>query len=364
MTFPPGRAGVDHAPFAPGHHQGVFYAIQYFRGIASLMVLLYHAGYDLNLITEQGRPHWLASGVDIFFVISGFVMVASTSNRAVTARGFLASRIARVVPIYWLATLAMVAILAVRGKDLPGIGEVFQSFLFIFYFNERVQDTSPILGPGWTLNYEIYFYLVFAALIWLPVAKRIAVMAVLFMVITSLRPLVPSDHAFLTRMTSPIPLEFVAGMVIGHYRARIMRAPVALGVAAILLGFGALALLDPPLPRVAFFAPPAVLIVLGGVILERQFGRRRFGPLGALGDISYSLYLTHPLLLAVFIPITVPPHLAVPLGALIVAASIGIGFATYRWVELPATRAARRLLGGPRSPSPSRGATEMKPTAD
>lgn len=335
------------------------------------MVLLYHAGYDLNLITEGTRPHWLASGVDIFFVVSGFVMVASTADRPVAARHFLASRVARVVPIYWLATLAMIAIIAVRGQALPSLREVALSFLFIFYFNERVQDTSPILGPGWTLNYEIYFYLVFAALLRLPVTRRIALMALLFVAITALRPIVPPDSAFLVRMTSPIPLEFVAGMVIGHYRARIMRAPAVLGVAAIGIAFAALALLDPPLPRVAFFAPPAVLIVLGSVILERHVSRRKLGALGQLGDISYSLYLTHPLLLAMLVPISIVPGGvldgplggALPLGLMIVAGSIALGFAAYHWVEVPATRVARRLLGGAR-PTPPRDNTELAARRD
>ncbi|OWK32370.1 acyltransferase family protein [Sphingomonas mucosissima] len=352
MTTLTGRSAADRAPFVPGHHDGVFLSIQYLRGIASVMVLLYHAGYDLNLITEGSRPHWLASGVDIFFVVSGFVMVASTAQRPVTARRFLASRIARVVPIYWVATLAMIAILAFRGQTLPSLREVALSFLFIFYFNERAQDTSPILGPGWTLNYEIYFYLVFAALIRLPVTMRIALMGVLFVAITALRPIVPADSAFLTRMTSPIPLEFVAGMVIGHYRARIMQAPALLGVAAIAIAFAALALLNPPLPRVAFFAPPAVLIVLGGVILERHVGQRRLGALGLLGDTSYSLYLTHPLLLALLIPISAAPDQVLPLGVVIVAGSIALGFAAYYWVEVPTTRAARRLLGGARPKPP------------
>lgn len=363
MTSPSERRGTDRAPFVIGHHDGVFLSIQYLRGIASLMVLLYHTGYDLNLITEGSRPHWLAAGVDIFFVVSGFVMVASTATRSVTAQAFLASRIARVVPIYWLATIVMIGILAFRGQAIPSMKEVALSFLFIFYFNERAQDTSPILGPGWTLNYEIYFYLVFAALIRLPIARRIAVMAVLFVAVAALRPLAPSDNAFLTRMTSPIPLEFVAGMVIGYHRARIMRAPAIVGLAAFGLSFAALALLDPPLPRVAFFAPPAVLIVFGGVVLERFVGQRQIGFLGSLGDSSYSLYLTHPLLLAALTPISIAPHLALPLGFLIVAGSIIIGFAAYYWVEVPATRTARRVLGGARMRPAVKGAG-MTPTVD
>ncbi|WP_158212195.1 acyltransferase family protein [Sphingomonas dokdonensis] len=342
------RRDARRAPFDGGHGGGVFLSIQYLRGLASLMVLLYHAGYDLGLITEGSRPHWLASGVDIFFVVSGFVMVTATADRPVTARRFLASRIARVVPIYWLATLAMIAILALRGQMLPTLGEVAFSFLFIFYFNARVQDTSPILGPGWTLNYEIYFYLVFAALLRVPVLGRIAIMALLFVAITALRPVVPADSAFLVRVTSPIPLEFVAGMVIGYGRGRLMQAPAALGAALIGIAFAALSLLDPPLPRVAFFAPPAVLIVLGGVMLERHIGRRHIGLLGRLGDVSYSLYLTHPLLLAMLTPITVAAAWVWPLGIAIVLGSVALGFAAYNWVEVPTTRAARRLLGGVR----------------
>ena len=327
---------------APRH---AYQSIQYLRAIAALMVLAYHVGQNVGLLDDGPvRPHWLAAGVDIFFVISGFVMVVSTEARPITAGRFLQLRMVRIVPLYWLCTLLFPLILLVRGQALPGWDEILKSLFFIFYTNPRSGDASPIVNVGWTLNYEMVFYLVFAALIAVPVRRRIAIMAVLFALICCARPFVPEDNGFLFRMTSPHPLEFVAGMAIGAGRVLLHRLPGWLGLAVMALALAGLATIDSPFSRVIHFAPFSALIVLGAAMSEPVWLRRPLGWMGRLGDASYSLYLTHALVLAAVEPLAVPPPLRLVVAAGIALLCVATAFLFFFGFERPFSRLAKRRL--------------------
>jgi exopolysaccharide production protein ExoZ len=341
------KAGPVTASAAAGT-QPVFGSVQYLRAVAAFMVLLYHALGRFHFIQEGAvRPHWLSAGVDIFFVISGFVMVVSTDRRKPSGPRFFKERVARIVPLYWLVTGVFLLIMAAQRRALPDPGEIAKSLFFLFYTNPRTHEPSPIITAGWTLNYEMLFYLVFACLLWLPTMRRIAVMAALFLCLTALRPFVPHDNAFLFRMSSPHPLEFVAGMVLAQMRHRLLALPPALGPAAILAGFVGLALIDSPFTRVVHFGPCAVAIAAGTIICE-QMARRTIAPLKLLGDASYSLYLTHPLLLELLPLPAVTMGLAARLGSALatILASTLLALAFYRGFELPTIHLFRRRLRG------------------
>ncbi|SFS11006.1 acyltransferase family protein [Sphingomonas jatrophae] len=323
-----------------------FRSVQYLRAVAAAMVMLYHVGYAFALLRDHPlRPHWLAAGVDIFFVISGFVMVLSTERREISGGRFLKERLARVVPLYWLVTGVFVAIMAAQGRVLPDVEEIAKSLLFIFYDNPRTHEPSPIVTAGWTLNYELFFYLVFALLIRLATPLRIGAMAALFLGLAALRQFVPHDDALLFRMTSPQPLEFVAGMALAYQRHLLLRLPPALGTAALGAGFVGLALIDSGFSRVVHFAPCATLIVAGTIACERLLRTDR--PLARLlGDSSYSLYLTHPLVLEALPAGMVPPTWRLAGAAATLLACLGVSLAFYRWFELPSLRFFRRRLKG------------------
>jgi exopolysaccharide production protein ExoZ len=104
-------------------------------------------------------------GVDIFFVISGFIMVYTTQSHHVGPFSFFVNRVVRIVPIYWLLTLAVFT-LAVIAPHLLGAtraapSELLKSLLFI-PFAKSNGAVQPILFLGWTLNYEMFFYMLFA----------------------------------------------------------------------------------------------------------------------------------------------------------------------------------------------------------
>lgn len=336
---PTGLQGADKS-------QDVFVSVQYLRGLAALMVLLYHVGFAFSFLTDElSRPHWLAAGVDIFFLISGFVMVVSTQRREIGGLRFIKERLARIVPLYWLVTAIFLAILAVQGRSLPSLEEVAKSLTFVFTMNPRVHEAMPVLVAGWTLNYEMIFYLLFALLIAVPLPGRIVAMASIFLVLCAFRRFVSPEDALLFRLTSPQPLEFVAGMALAYVRHRLCRLPVFVGGAVLVAGFVALALVDSPFTRVVHFAPCATLIMAGTVICERKV-RSDWRMPKLLGDSSYSLYLTHGLLLELFATASLAPLWRLAGAIAMLAASIALSFAFFRWVEVPCLQFFRRRLKG------------------
>ena len=112
--------------------------IQYLRALAALSVVWGHSLYSIQGVAQQlGAPWFGASGVDLFFVISGFIMVVTTDRADVTPLRFLALRIVRVVPLYWLATLAWIACTALAESTAYPPGAIIKSLLFV-----------PYLSPG------------------------------------------------------------------------------------------------------------------------------------------------------------------------------------------------------------------------
>jgi hypothetical protein len=150
-----------------------FLAIQVLRAVAALLVVLLHAFETWGERVDPAAPgvNWDngAAGVDIFFIISGFVMVIS-SRRLVDQAGawliFLRHRVVRIVPLYWLLTTAkIVAVLVLGGVVLRtslDFKSVAGSYLFL-PVTDSAGHFRPVLPVGWTLTYEFLFYLLFAA---------------------------------------------------------------------------------------------------------------------------------------------------------------------------------------------------------
>ena len=149
-------------------------SIQALRAIAALLVTLGHLEHEaasLPAATTGYAPILVdltGAGVDLFFVISGFVMVYASHDLFATpdaARRFLTRRIARIVPIYWLVTTLFLAIMAashVLSSAPPTWSEIAKSYLFVPYMPHGGEVMQPVYKLGWTLNYEMFFYAVFA----------------------------------------------------------------------------------------------------------------------------------------------------------------------------------------------------------
>jgi exopolysaccharide production protein ExoZ len=271
--------------------------IQFLRAIAALMVVWHHAREQLTVLKTYFPGESGPSGVDLFFVISGFIMVVTTSRKRVSSLDFLLRRVVRVVPLYWLLTLSVVALAVVapqllRSTDISA-SHVVQSLLFIPHLSPSHPGTNwPVLVPGWTLNYEMFFYVLFAISLLLNLHLRFAAMAVLLggLVLCGLL-LGPLNAPVFATYTSPLLLEFLVGAMLGRLwlADRVLRSTWG---AALCLVVG-LALL---LWRDAPYAPLAQILGSGLVVagaLSPRFREWRNRPMLVLGDASYSIYLTH-----------------------------------------------------------------------
>ncbi|WHO73326.1 acyltransferase [Rhizobium sp. BT03] len=281
--------------------------LQYLRAIAALMVVYFHAILQLakvNPAVDATAFVYGETGVDIFFVLSGLVMWLTTSGRAVSPIDFARRRIKRIVPLYWLATLfsAVVALVApsLLKSTVFDLPHAIASLFFLPWANAADPSTiTPVVVPGWTLNYEMFFYLVFALLLPLSEARRIPAMFAVFAAILIACRLLPETTA--TRFYGePIILEFLAGAVLGWlYRQKVL-LPNRWAWAALAIGFAFLLIneaLMPPASRFYAWGIPAIFIVYGAVSID--FSRLPVLTwLNYLGDCSYSIYITHAFTLA------------------------------------------------------------------
>lgn len=347
-------------------------SIQYLRGVAALMVVVFHLLPQLHRMGYEGYwPDWLAGGVDIFFVISGFIMWLTTAGTSVSAGAFYAKRIVRIVPLYWLLTSVAVAVLLAAPQLLQSTTydswHVLASYLFIPAVRPGTDDINPVLHPGWTLNLEMFFYLLFGLALQLPERLRLAAMTAALGGLVCLGWLVqpsqpPAGNVYLAFFTLDILLEFLAGMYLGKlYLSGRLPASRGAGWALAIAGFAMMALLLETWPghsRLLVLGLPAVCIVLGALMLERSGSVPRLSWPLLLGDASYSIYLSHSMTLSAMGQAwrrlggaQLPGGLALfCLAGLAVA--ILAGLATYRIAEQPATRYFKRRLT--RSPSPAR----------
>ncbi len=327
------------------------WSIQYLRAAAALMVVLFHAQGMASEYFGARAPSFGAAGVDIFFVISGFIMWTTTASGSITPLSFIQHRILRIVPLYWTITLLLYFgwfIFRDRAA-LPPVADLIQSLLFIPYFSTRSGEIQPLLIAGWTLNFEMFFYLVFAGGLLQSRLRRLLFVGAVLCGLVSLRLWVPPATAMALTYTSPLMIEFAIGCLIGiAYENRALPRSAIIVCAAVLLiaaGLGtlfatmSLSAADISAYRFVCWGLPAALIVIGGICLEPQLRHWRLPAL--LGDASYSIYLTHSVALAALKNVVVFAGGALGLTATILfliagcLLSTATGVAVYYLVEKP-----------------------------
>jgi exopolysaccharide production protein ExoZ len=330
-------------------------AVQALRAVAAIAVAMVHFSdirYQLDGVNAQWLPLYpLASGVDLFFVISGFIMVYS-SERLFAAPGgswtFTTRRIARIVPLYWLVTL-----IAIPVMQRPATAAtVAKSLLFIPY-PDGVSTFVPLLGVGWTLNFEMLFYALFAVAVAWPRRTAVPALGIVLAGAVLTSALVPSLPLLLRYWSDPIVLEFVFGMTIAVLYRRKISLPIAarcclLALAAVAVWFSA-PVMPPSGYRALLWGCPAAAMVAGAVLGTPMRNTGQFAELLRLtGDSSYSIYLIHPLVGAAVLLSWHYSHFlfsSAVVCALGMAGSIGTAIFVFLLFERPTTVALRHLLG-------------------
>ena len=255
-------------------------SIQVLRALAALAVLTYHVPIELSsrLGLHDVVPRFLigAAGVDLFFVISGFIIVYASEmlfGRWDAPYVFFVRRLVRIVPLYWACTGLIVAYWMIARVDFNSIdisfGAIIGSFLFLPYPRPS-GGMMPVIMLGWTVNYEMFFYAAFAGVIFLSRRRTVLTVITLFVAIVMagqvFKPLPPT----ITFWSDPIILEFCFGMLIAAAYREGMRLPRVAAIALILAGaFGYLASglwSGYAGSRVIEWGMPATAIVAGSVL--------------------------------------------------------------------------------------------------
>lgn len=343
------------------------------RAIAALAVVYFHTTSEagLNLPVNIG-----GHGVDVFFVISGFIIAyigARTPDR------FFVRRLIRVVPFYWAATLVVFGAAALAPHLLRTTrADAVQLLCSLFFIPRETSyaGTVPTLVLGWSLNYEMYFYVVFALALAsaprrAPIVCSVAIAAIAMTIGVS-----GVSHPSVRFYARPLVFEFTFGVGVYYLFAAAERhlewlaarpslrwvlwsvalgAVAAIGVEEYHATFG--------LPRFLVAGVPALLLVLSALLLERAYGVSASSPAVFLvGESSYILYLIHPYVIYGLMrttgvhraALTWPATIGLVLG--LMAASTIAAIAIHLWFERPIIAALRRrwLTSGTARPSRSR----------
>jgi exopolysaccharide production protein ExoZ len=312
-----------------------------------------------------GRLGWL--GVILFFVISGFIMVAITGRERFAAGEFLRRRVIRIVPMYWGATLiaAALALLAPQmfKTTVYDTGQLLLSLLFVPFYNPASGGIHPLYKLGWTLNYEIFFYLCFALLAFFGARARVVWLTLGFTALALLGVLVEPDAAVVQFYTSFMPLAFCAGAWLGlmTLEGRLGRLPrlalygaALLGLAGLVEGFAVdRGVMEDGLAFAGLVTFASALVLLA-VRLEACIPHMAL--LERIGDASYSIYLVHiyevAILAALAFRLLDPADLRADYGVAVLSVAGGViaGLLLYRFVEQPVLRFFSRHAGARREP--------------
>ena len=338
--------------------------IQVLRFFAAVAVVAFHAwgvAPDGFKVAEGAVSFGLSyggRGVDLFFVISGFIIFYATQSAKLAhaelmPAEFLRRRVERIVPLYFF-TIVAVTILATTLPATFGTPgwytprHILKSLAFIAFTDGEM----PVIYVGWSLEYEMYFYLTVAALmaltrdVWRHIVVIFSVVA-----IAGQTPGVSTALGNYAFFADPMILEFVLGVIVGcvfiHGRVS-WQMPVAAACAIATL------LITDPASRVVVSGIPAACLVAAAAYVSR----RRVDPswperaLARLGDASYSIYLAQVqtvslacTTIAAAFP-SIPPLLLIVVTCGIVVA---LGLALNIVVERPLLKLCRRI-GRPRPP--------------
>jgi exopolysaccharide production protein ExoZ len=306
------------APRAGVVSDRVFQHIQLLRFVAAAAVVLFHANASAAFYLEEeglAALQYGKYGVDLFFVISGFVIYL-TAREESDARAFLARRIRRIVPLYWLITIALPFAAALglsASTDWTDPARLTQSLAFVSFS----QGNWPVLYVGWSVEFEMVFYVLTALSI--AVSRRpwdVLLCCLSFLVVLGAPPLL---------------LEFTFDVLVGQFLVS-RQIPWA-GVAVLAI------LLYAPNERVIFAGIPAAAIVALAVAADlRRRQRKISGTLLTFGDASYSIYLVHTLMISAAAKAMLALSPTMTIGLMIpilAAAGLLCGLLTYYYVERP-----------------------------
>lgn len=328
----------------------MYISVQYLRALAALFVLLAHVSFKLethsvNLISEYKIGSY---GVDLFFIISGFIMCLTADKKKSTFIKFMRSRLIRIIPLYWVLSFVALIIFLFDPSLVNSSGgqtSIWASFTLM------PNGDKYLINNGWTLSYEFFFYFVFS--LFIPFRFWHKIITILVLLVLSLSGIFfDIENSYLRLMTSSLLLEFVMGML--SYKL-IFSIRIS-SFFSILFIFSSLGLLfyvngldvwgkDFFIGRALYAGLPMMLLFIGLVSIERFMPKNRF--LYNIGMSSYSLYLLHPFVLSAvtvcFSLLDLMSHFYLYFFSMLCVSCIS-GWICYRYIELPLDKRIKDLI--------------------
>lgn len=279
-------------------------SIQYMRAIAVLLVMFYHATWKGEVYsgTSWDWFNFGIAGVDLFFIISGYIMCYTASRKPTGIYKFMKARFTRIIPLYWTLTLVTLVIYLIVPDKINSTGgdtSILHSFTLL------PTDAKYLIQNGWTLSYEFFFYIIFSVGLIFSGTKRHLIPAVILTILAIAGQLLKPDNVYLGFMTNPILIEFVMGIAVFRLMKR-YEFPKQIGVALCLSSiflFAGVSYWGETGDRVIDYGIPCLLLFIGLINLEHELQQNKHNPLsrvmGKVGDSSYSAYLIHPFVLVI-----------------------------------------------------------------
>lgn len=327
----------------------MIYSVQYLRGFAALMVVLHHieikGGQYRNSALDGYHIGYF--GVDLFFIISGFIMCHTTWNKDISFSKFMIARVTRILPLYWLITSAALVVFMIAPWLVNaggGITSIWASYLL------APNGTRYLVDNGWTLRYEFFFYLIFAVSLIIKSNQRGLMITAIITFLTFSGFTIQPEISWGRFLLDKLLLEFVMGIFAFH----ILQKKILTNAAALLLlTGGGIALImqnlygeiETPFQRVVSGGLPMLCIFIGMVRCESLFLQRRNNVFlkifERLGASSFSLYLVHPFVLspiAIALKKMVLSQHATLFTLLLLSLAIIAGWLCYQFIEQPLHR--------------------------
>jgi exopolysaccharide production protein ExoZ len=341
-----------------------YVGIQSLRFVAAALVLISHITFVIHERLDNTLAIWDKGtvGVYLFFAISGFVMIKATEKAPLDWIDFIKRRTIRVAPLYWLATTIKLAVVMMSPQlalhSAFDVTHALSSYLFFQHPNQN-GEMSPLHAVGWTLNYEMFFYLALATCLAFKLNAVMTLTALFSLMAAAFSTTDLNGHPIIRAYLMPISLQFILGCWIAkistYLDARSNAIRLTLGIACTLGGALALIFYSNDIIEARNWdgflraGMGSAALVLGVVLLEPLIGRKIPTLVTQLGDSSYSLYLFHPFILGALILILsklAPTMDAISAIAIMLGFSLAGAHLLYVFVEQPLTRQlTNRLMG-------------------
>lgn len=343
-------------------------SIHYLRGMAALMVVAYHNKQYLNNVYTQvdlGDIFFRggAFGVDLFFMISGFIIALSTKNENSSKVEFALKRFFRVYPVFIVCLTSLILLNPVYSEK-----EIIRS---IFLAGTNYSDAAPFFGynilfPAWTLSFEVYFYIIFLASMAISHKYRILISSVLLVLPTlvlqkvfngsiSLESSVKLNLdstlpiGFLNFIISPMLIEFVIGMVtfkLSQYFYLIKNEKyisfILFSLFICLYFYGYRYDFGP-----VNFGVWAFTLLVSALLIEKNIMKNNSVILKKLGDISYSLYLVHAIVMIIMIKYqkSIPMYdvNGISKFTMVLSISLFVSLYVHKYIEVPILNIGRSI---------------------